>query len=128
MRTWALRALALLGCAAAASTGRAAGDAGTFTLVAVGDLVMSRPISMLQQSGAFDGARAFADAVALLRDADVTYGNLETVILDVRNFSGAPYSWDGDWMLSSVPEVASDLAAMHFKIVARAIITIRLWS
>ena len=42
----------------------------------------------------------------LLRGSDVLYGNLETTIFDARNFSGAPYSWDGDWTNSSVPPVA----------------------
>ncbi|RDJ93731.1 hypothetical protein B4Q13_19955, partial [Lacticaseibacillus rhamnosus] len=75
----------------------------------VGDLVISRPISMLQQPGAFADSRQFADTVALLKQSDVTYGNFETVIVDARTFAGAPYSWDGDWMLSSVPQVAADL-------------------
>lgn len=91
-----------------------------FSLVAVGDLVISRPISMLQHPGAFKDARGFADALALLRQSDATYGNLETVIIDIRGFHGAPYSWDGDWPLSSVPEVAGDLAAMHVNLVSRA--------
>ena len=75
---------------------------------------------MLQQPGAFDDSQRFADTVALLKQSDVTYGNFETVIVDARNFSGAPYSWDGDWMLSSVPQVAADLARMHVNIISRA--------
>ena len=94
--------------------------AADFTLVAVGDLVISRPISMLQQPGAFDQSQRFADTVALLKRSDVTYGNFETVIVDARHFAGAPYSWDGDWMLSSTPQVAADLVAMHFNLVSRA--------
>lgn len=106
--------------AAGSTLAQAAGAPPVFTLVAVGDLVISRPVSMLQQPGAFKDAQSFADAVALLGQGDVTYGNLETVIIDVRNFTGAPYSWDGDWMLSSVPAVAEDLTALHFKLVSRA--------
>jgi poly-gamma-glutamate capsule biosynthesis protein CapA/YwtB (metallophosphatase superfamily) len=91
-----------------------------FALVAVGDMVISRPLSMLQHAGALSDPRPFADALALLRQSDAAYGNLETVIIDIRNFVGAPYSWDGDWPLSSVPEVAQDLASMHFTLVSRA--------
>jgi poly-gamma-glutamate capsule biosynthesis protein CapA/YwtB (metallophosphatase superfamily) len=91
-----------------------------FTLSAVGDLIITRPESMLQNEGAFPYAPAFRDAVTLLGAADVTYGNLETTIYDARSFTGPPYSWDGDWMLTSLPAVAADLKAMHFDIVSRS--------
>jgi poly-gamma-glutamate capsule biosynthesis protein CapA/YwtB (metallophosphatase superfamily) len=91
-----------------------------FTLSAVGDLIITRPESMLQNEGAFPYAAAFRDAVTLLGAADVTYGNLETTIYDARGFTGSPYSWDGDWMLTSLPAVAADLKAMHFNIVSRS--------
>jgi hypothetical protein len=98
----------------------ASGASTDFTVVAVGDLVISRPLSMLQNPGALDNPLPFADALTLLRQSDATYGNLETVIFDIRKFSGAPSSWDGDWPLSSVPEVAHDLRSMHFNLVSRA--------
>jgi poly-gamma-glutamate synthesis protein (capsule biosynthesis protein) len=91
-----------------------------FTLTAVGDLILSRPVSMLQNEGAFPYAPAFRDAVALLGAADVTYGNLETTIVDIRSFTGSPYSWDGDWMLCSLPAVAADLELMHVDMVSRS--------
>jgi hypothetical protein len=91
-----------------------------FTLAAVGDLIITRPESMLQNEGAFPDAPAFRDAVTLLGAADVTYGNLETTIHDARSFTESPYSWDGDWMLTSLPAVAADLKAMHFDIVSRS--------
>lgn len=91
-----------------------------FTLAAVGDLIITGPESMLQTEGAFPYAPAFRDAVTLLGAADVTYGNLETTIHDARSFTESPYSWDGDWMLTSLPAVAADLKAMHFDIVARS--------
>jgi len=99
---------------------QAAAVGNEFVLGAVGDMVISRPLSMLQNRGALDDPRSFADTLALLRDCDAAYGNLETVILDIRRFTGAPYSWAGDWPLSSVPEVADDLALMHFSLVSRA--------
>ena len=99
---------------------QASGLSRDFALVAVGDMVISRPLSMLQNPGALNDPGPFADALALLRQSDATYGNLETVIIDIRKFPGAPYSWDGDWPLSSVPEVAQDLELMHVNLVSRA--------
>jgi poly-gamma-glutamate synthesis protein (capsule biosynthesis protein) len=86
-----------------------------FTVGAVGDLIISRPLS--QYSERLPGFKAVLD---LLHGCDVLYGNLETTIFDARNFAGAPYSWDGDWTNSSVPPVAGDLRAMGFGIVSRA--------
>ncbi len=99
---------------------QASGQPADFALVAVGDMVISRPLSMLQGPGALNDHAPFADAVLLMKQSDATYGNLETVIIDIRQFPGAPYSWDGDWPLSSVPEVAHDLALMHVNLVSRA--------
>src|SRR5579871_4662759 len=86
-----------------------------FTVGAVGDLIISRPLSQY-------GARlpAFQSVLAVLHATDALYGNLETTIFDVRNFTGAPYSWDGDWTNSSLPAVAQDLKTMGFGIVSRA--------
>jgi len=86
-----------------------------FTVGAVGDLIISRPLS--QYSERLPGFKAVLD---ILHASDVLYGNLETTIFDARNFSGAPYSWDGDWTNSSVPAVAKDLRAMGFGLVSRA--------
>lgn len=86
-----------------------------FIVAAAGDLIISRPLS--QYAPRLPGFRA---VLGVLGHADVAYGNLETVIFDARNFSGAPYSWDGDWVVSSVPGVARDLKAMGFTMVSRA--------
>jgi poly-gamma-glutamate synthesis protein (capsule biosynthesis protein) len=86
-----------------------------FTAAAVGDLIISRPVS--QYSGSLPG---FSEVLKVLRGADVTVGNLETTIFDPRAFTGAPYSWGGDWTNASVPQVARDLKAMGISIVSRA--------
>ena len=86
-----------------------------FTAAAVGDLIISRPLSQYSES-----LRAFGEVIKLLRGASVTVGNLETTIFDPRAFSGAPYSWNGDWTNASVPEVARDLKAMGISVVGRA--------
>ncbi len=86
-----------------------------FTVGAVGDLIISRPLSQYSQR-----ISAFKSVLDILRGNDVQYGNMETTIFDARYFLGAPYSWDGDWTNSAVPAVAKDLRIMGFGIVSRA--------
>jgi poly-gamma-glutamate synthesis protein (capsule biosynthesis protein) len=86
-----------------------------FSAAAVGDLIISRPLSQHSRE-----LPAFAAVLEILRGTDVTFGNLETTIFEPRTFGGAPYSWDGDWTNASVPAVARDLREMGFDIVGRA--------
>jgi poly-gamma-glutamate capsule biosynthesis protein CapA/YwtB (metallophosphatase superfamily) len=86
-----------------------------FAAVAVGDLIISRALS--QHAGRLP---AFGSVLEILRGSDVAFGNLETTIFDPRTFTGAPYSWEGDWTNASLPAVAGDLKAMGFDIVGRA--------
>ena len=86
-----------------------------FTVGAVGDLIISRPLSQYAPRIA-----GFAAVLRLLRATDALYGNLETTIFDSRYFTGSAYSWDGDWTNSSDPAVARDLKSMNFTIVSRA--------
>jgi hypothetical protein len=86
-----------------------------FAVAVTGDLIISRPLSQYTER-----LPAFKAVLDIFRRSDAVYGNLETTIFDARSFAGAPYSWDGDWTLSSVPEVADDLKAMGFSIVSRA--------
>ncbi|MBW2543778.1 MAG: CapA family protein, partial [Deltaproteobacteria bacterium] len=58
-----------------------------FTLAAVGDCIISRPLSHKRASDA-----EFDAAVKILLGTDATFGNLETAILAVRNFDGYPDS------------------------------------
>jgi poly-gamma-glutamate synthesis protein (capsule biosynthesis protein) len=78
-----------------------------FTLAAVGDCIISRPLSPKLANDT-----AFAAAIAVLRSSDATFGNLETSILDVRHFDGHPNVGADDWGLSSLPAVAGDLAEL----------------
>lgn len=86
-----------------------------FTLVAVGDCIISRPLS---QIAARDPN--VAQVVELLRAGDVTYGNLETSILDIRSFKGFPYTGVDDVPLIADPATAQDLAHMGFDLMSRA--------
>lgn len=86
-----------------------------FTLTAVGDLIISRPLS--QYAAREPGFKSVLD---VLNQGDALYGNMETPILDVRYFKGYPYSFAGDWTLSALPAVAKDLRKMGFDFVSRA--------
>jgi len=86
-----------------------------FRLVAVGDCILSRPMSQY-------AAREpeFAQVLKIVESGNVTYGNLETSILDMRSFKGSPYTGFDDFPLVALPGVAKDLAAMGFDIMSRA--------
>jgi len=86
-----------------------------FTLTAVGDLIISRPLS--QYAAREPGFKSVLD---VLGQGDALYGNMETSILDLRYFKGYPYSYAGDWTLSALPSVARDLKKMGFDFVSRA--------
>ncbi len=86
-----------------------------FTLVSVGDCIISRPLTPT-----IDRDPEFAAVVELLRRGDVTFGNLETSIFDIRDLKGHPYSGGTDWMLTAQPEVARDLREMGFDMLGRA--------
>lgn len=55
-----------------------------FTVSAVGDLIISRPLS--QYAGRLPAFRATLD---VLRGSDALHDNLETSIFDAQNFAGA---------------------------------------
>lgn len=84
-----------------------------FTMVAVGDLIVSRPLTRYEHPG-------FSDIVKILRDADITFGNMETLIFDIRKFKGSPEAEHGGAYHISVPELGPDLRAMGYNIVGRA--------
>jgi poly-gamma-glutamate capsule biosynthesis protein CapA/YwtB (metallophosphatase superfamily) len=86
-----------------------------FTVTTVGDLISSRPLR--QEAARLPGFKAVLDR---LKRGDVLFGNMESTIFDVRHFTGAPYSYEGDWTNASLPEVAEDLREMGFDLVSRA--------
>ncbi|TIP18344.1 CapA family protein [Mesorhizobium sp.] len=84
-----------------------------FTMVAVGDLIASRPLTKGNHPG-------FDDIVKILGDADATFGNMETLIFDIRSFKGSPQAEYGGAYHISVPELGPDLRSMGFNLVSRA--------
>lgn len=84
-----------------------------FTLAAVGDLIIARPVAQLNDP-------SFAGVVKLLQKGDVTFGNFEGSAIDTRRFTGYPAAEFGGVWIIGPPEVAKDLKTMGFDIVSRA--------
>jgi len=84
-----------------------------FTVVAVGDLIVARSLTRGQ-------GPSFGEIVKILYDADVTFGNMETNIIDIRSFNGSPQAEHGGAYHVSLPELGPDLKAMGFNVLSRA--------
>lgn len=84
-----------------------------FTLAAVGDVIQHDEITPLLC------ARA-PGLTALLRSADVTFGNFESTAIDLREFGGWPEAAAGGAWLISSPRVPADLRRMGFDLMSRA--------
>lgn len=84
-----------------------------FTLAAVGDLIVDRPISGIQDEG-------FLATSRILRETDAAFGNMEGTLIDIRHFDGYPQAETDPTPLLGVPEIARDLRAMGIRLVSRA--------
>jgi poly-gamma-glutamate synthesis protein (capsule biosynthesis protein) len=80
---------------------------GSFTLAAVGDVMIKRPASMYSDP-------AFQGVIAHLRSADLAVGNMEGNLADLPNFDGPLRGMMGS------KEVAADLRSMGFRMMNRA--------
>lgn len=79
-----------------------------FTIAVVGDIIIANPQSMNPDPG-------FQAVLRILQNADVVTGNYEGNIIDGRTFAGS-----GPGGFAGTPEVAADVKAMGFDIVARS--------
>lgn len=86
-----------------------------FTLAAVGDLIISRPLSQLLTRDP-----GFSAAVKIIRGADAAFGNFENVAIDPGSLGAHPYPGREDVPLVAEPAVARDLASLGFDLVSRA--------
>ncbi|MFQ5506431.1 MAG: hypothetical protein ACE5F1_16800, partial [Planctomycetota bacterium] len=68
-----------------------------FTVAAVGDVIIARPISQ----GTDPRLR---EVIEILRRPDVTFGNFETSAIDLHDFDGYPAAEHGGAWLIAVPE------------------------
>ncbi|RVJ66878.1 CapA family protein [Sinorhizobium meliloti] len=87
--------------------------ANNFTMVAVGDLIVTRALTKGHHPG-------LSDVLKILHSADVTFGNMETNIFDIRSFDGSPQAEHGGAYHVSLPELGPDLKAMGFNLVSYA--------
>ncbi|MFD2415890.1 CapA family protein [Amycolatopsis pigmentata] len=92
---------------------RQANVPGGFTLAAVGDLIADDELTPVLQ-------RRDPDLLALLRSADVTFGNFESTAIDFTTFTGWPEAESGGAWLVSSPRVPADLRGMGFTLMSRA--------
>jgi poly-gamma-glutamate capsule biosynthesis protein CapA/YwtB (metallophosphatase superfamily) len=82
-----------------------------FTLAAVGDCIMARPVS--QTPG-------FTPIGKLIHDADVAFGNFEGTALDGSRLTAVPQAeFGGVWIIDS-PLVPKDLKSIGFDMMSRA--------
>ena len=79
-----------------------------FTIASVGDTIVAYPQSANPDAG-------FQGVLKLLRDADVATANYEGNIIDGRTFQGT-----GPGGFAGTPDVAADMKAMGFDLVARS--------
>src|SRR5438034_3837908 len=82
-----------------------------FTVAAVGDCIIARPVS--QTPG-------FSPVAKLIHDADVAFGNFEGTALDLTRTPAVPQAeFGGVWIIGS-PAVAADLKSIGFDLMSRA--------
>ena len=87
--------------------------ADNFTFAAVGDLIYLRPMLATMEASS-------PEMMRLLRGADLTFGNFETMAFDLSEFGGSPQADSGGtWMLAD-PGVIPDVVKMGFDMVSLA--------
>src|SRR6058998_553388 len=82
-----------------------------FTVAAVGDCIIARPVS--QTPG-------FSPVGRVVRDADVAFGNFEGTALDLTRTPAIPQAEFGGVWIIGTPAVAKDLKSIGFDVMSRA--------
>ena len=82
-----------------------------FTVAAVGDCIIARPVS--QTPG-------FSPVGKLIHDADVAFGNFEGTALDLSRTPAVPQAEFGGVWIIGTPAVAKDLKSIGFDVMSRA--------
>src|SRR3954466_8915935 len=82
-----------------------------FTLAAVGDNIIARPVS--QTPG-------FAPVARIIHDADAAFGNFEGTAIDLSRTPAVPQAEFGGVWIIGAPAVAKDLKAIGFDVMSRA--------
>ncbi len=82
-----------------------------FTVAAVGDNIIARPVSQTP---------SFGPVARLVHDADVAFGNFEGTAIDLARTPAVPQAeFGGVWIIGS-PLVAKDLKSIGFDVMSRA--------
>ena len=84
-----------------------------FTLTAVGDIILTRPLNDKFHKG-------IGRINELLNDSDVTFGNFEGTIADSREMKCAPFSEYGGAYHLSLPSVGAYMKTMGFNMMSHA--------
>ncbi len=84
-----------------------------FTLATVGDIIYLRPMLSTIESRS-------PEMLKILREANVTFGNFETSVIDLSGFQGSPQAESGGTWMIAEPRTTDDLAKMGFDIVSHA--------
>src|SRR4029078_11758367 len=82
-----------------------------FTVAAVGDNIIARPVS--QTPG-------FAPGGKIIHDADAAFGNFEGTAIDLTRTPAVPQAEFGGVWIIGTPLVAKDLKAIGFDVMSRA--------
>jgi poly-gamma-glutamate synthesis protein (capsule biosynthesis protein) len=82
-----------------------------FTVAAVGDNIIARPVS--QTPG-------FAPVGKIIHDADAAFGNFEGTAIDLSRTPAVPQAEFGGVWIIGTPAVAKDLKAIGFDVMSRA--------
>src|SRR5204863_2307951 len=82
-----------------------------FTVAAVGDCIIARPVS--QTPG-------FAPVGKIIHDADSAFGNFEGTAIDLSRTPAVPQAEFGGVWIIGAPSVAKDLRAIGFDVMSRA--------
>ncbi len=82
-----------------------------FTVSAVGDCIIARPVSQTP---------AFAPVGRLVQDADVAFGNFEGTAVDLGRVHAVPQAEFGGVWIIGTPTVAADLKKIGFDVMSRA--------
>ena len=84
-----------------------------FTLISVGDVIMSSSVSQLTDD-------PFREVVERLHSGDVVFGNFENTAIDFETFDGYPAPLFGGLRLRMHPDAVSDLHTLGFDIMSRS--------
>ena len=85
----------------------------SFRVASVGDIIAGDSFAEIADAN-------IAAAMKLIASSDVGFGNLEGNLLDLKKFKGYPEAENGGMWLIAPPQIAEDLRAAGFRMLARA--------